>query len=184
MRIDNYIPYNDFSFSPAAAEKFPAAEKKALSEPVNYYGAGVVVEISAEGRAAAAKFSAAQDGVKGVGGIEGPKECQTCKNRKYVDDSSDPSVSYQSPTHISPGQSAGAVMAHEREHVTNEQARADREDRKVISQTVSVTTSVCPECGKVYVSGGVTRTVTKSDNSEKMTDNASVPQNASEPQNV
>jgi hypothetical protein len=163
VRIDSSLPYNNFDSIQTAARK--------ISEPVEpqktgIYGPGVVVEISAEGRAAAAKLNNLQAGEsQGIGAIEGPHECQTCKNRKYVDESNDPSVSYQAPTHISPGQSASAVMAHEREHVTNEQARADREDRKVVSQTVSVSTSICPECGRVYVSGGVTRTVTKGDNS-------------------
>ena len=180
MRIDNITPYNNFYDVRMSEPKFngPVVRAEnaapAESERMSYYGPGVVVEISAEGRAAAAKFQKADsNGTQGIGGIEGPKECQTCKNRKYVDESNDPSVSYQAPTHISPGQSASAVMAHEREHVTNEQARADREDRKVISQTVSVSTSICPECGKVYVSGGVTRTITKGDNSDSAADQLS-----------
>ena len=172
MRIDSFFPYSNFSPVMSAEPRTisPAVQTKnaspAESQQMSYYGPGVIVEISAEGRAAAAKLEKADSGeTKGVGGIEAPQGCQTCKNRKYVDESNDPSVSYQAPTHISPGQSASAVMAHEREHVTNEQARADREDRKVVSQTVSVSTSICPECGRVYVSGGVTRTVTKGDNS-------------------
>jgi NMD protein affecting ribosome stability and mRNA decay len=53
------------------------------------------------------------------------------------------------------------VMAHEQEHVSNEQAKADREGREVVSQTVSVSMAMCPECGRMYASGGETRTVTK-----------------------
>ena len=53
------------------------------------------------------------------------------------------------------------------EHVYREQAKADREGRKVVSQSVTMHTEICPECGKSYVSGGTTRTVTKAD-----TDNA------------
>jgi ribosomal protein L32 len=87
-------------------------------------------------------------------------ECQTCKNRKYQDGSNDPSVSFQSPTHIGPNQAATAVAAHEGEHVAHEQAKAQREDRRIVSQTVTLHTSICPECGRVYISGGVTRTVT------------------------
>lgn len=186
MRIGS-LPYNNFAFARIDAgsdaaqtgRSMPAAGSVTPKDPQKdaYYG-GVIVEISAEGKAAANKFNASQTGQiqidtqsKGVAGIEGVKECQTCKNRKYVDDSSDPSVSYQSPAHISPGQAAGKVMAHEREHVTNEQARADREDRKIVSQTVSLSASICPECGRVYVSGGVTRTVTKSGNSNNQPDN-------------
>ena len=46
------------------------------------------------------------------------------------------------------------------EHVVREQAKAQREGRAVISQTVTIHTGICPECGSVYVSGGTTRTTT------------------------
>ncbi|MHC1724171.1 MAG: hypothetical protein AB9836_13310 [Aminipila sp.] len=92
-------------------------------------------------------------------------ECQTCKNRKYQDVSDDPGVSYQTPTKISPGNAASAVMSHEQEHVVRNQASAEKEGREVVSQSVMIHTAVCPECGKTYVSGGTTRTVTKADNS-------------------
>lgn len=92
-------------------------------------------------------------------------ECQTCKNRKYQDVSDDPGVSYQTPTKIDAGDAASAVMSHEQEHVVRNQAKAEREGRKVVSQSVTIHTAICPECGKAYVSGGTTRTVTKSDNS-------------------
>ncbi|MDP4125178.1 MAG: hypothetical protein Q8917_19135, partial [Bacillota bacterium] len=42
-------------------------------------------------------------------------------------------------------------------------AKASAEGRKVVSQSVTLHTGVCPECGRVYVSGGETRTVTKND---------------------
>ena len=58
------------------------------------------------------------------------------------------------------------MRGHELEHVAHEQAKAQREDRKVVSQTVALHTDICPECGRVYVSGGTTRTVTKADNTE------------------
>ena len=95
-------------------------------------------------------------------------ECQTCKERKYQDGSDDPGVSFKTPTNIAPEQAASAVRGHENEHVVREQAKAQREDRKVVSQSVTYHTSICPECGKVYVSGGTTRTVTKADNSQQM----------------
>ena len=44
--------------------------------------------------------------------------------------------------------------------MTREQAKAVQEDREVISQSVTMHTAICPECGKTYVSGGTTRTVT------------------------
>lgn len=46
------------------------------------------------------------------------------------------------------------------EHVYREQAKAQREDRKVVSQNVTYHTAICPECGRAYISGGTTRTVT------------------------
>ena len=87
-------------------------------------------------------------------------ECQTCKERKYQDGSDDAGVSFKTPTKIDPDQAASAVRGHEMEHVVREQAKAQREDRKVVSQSVTYHTAICPECGKAYVSGGTTRTVT------------------------
>ncbi len=90
-------------------------------------------------------------------------ECQTCEERKYQDGSDDMGVSFQTPTNIKPEQAASAVRGHEMEHVYREQAKAGREGRKVVSQSVTMHTEICPECGKAYVSGGTTRTVTKAD---------------------
>lgn len=88
-------------------------------------------------------------------------ECQTCKNRKYKDGSDDPGVSFKTATRVSPERAAFAVRSHEMEHVGRERAKAQREDREVVSQSVTYQTGICPECGRVYVSGGTTRTVTK-----------------------
>ena len=88
-------------------------------------------------------------------------ECQTCENRKYQDGSDDPGVSFKTATSVAPEQAAAAVRGHEQEHVVREQAKAQREDRKVVSQSVTIHTEICPECGDVYVSGGTTRTTTK-----------------------
>ena len=90
----------------------------------------------------------------------GQIECQTCKNRTYQDGSDDPGVSFKSPTHIAPENAAAAVSSHEQEHVAREQSSAQTEGRKVISQSVAIYTSVCPECGRSYVSGGQTKTTT------------------------
>ena len=97
--------------------------------------------------------------------LEPAGACYTCQNRRYVDKSDDASVSFQTPTSINPGMAAAAVASHEQEHVRNEQARAHREDRQIVSQSVSLTYDTCPECGRHYVSGGTTRTtsVGKSD---------------------
>ena len=88
-------------------------------------------------------------------------ECQTCKERKYQDGSNDPGVSFKTPTNIAPEQAAAAVRGHEQEHVVREQAKAQRENREVVSQSVTYHTAICPECGKTYVSGGTTRTTTR-----------------------
>lgn len=91
---------------------------------------------------------------------EHPVECECCKNRRYKDGSDDGSVSYQTPTHISPETSGTKVMAHEQEHVVNEQLYAERDGREVMSQNVAIYKDVCPECGRSYTSGGKTTTVT------------------------
>ena len=76
-------------------------------------------------------------------------ECETCESRKYQDGSDDMGVSFQTPTNIKPEQAASAVRGHEMEHVYREQAKADREGRKVVSQNVTMHTEICPECGKI-----------------------------------
>jgi hypothetical protein len=87
----------------------------------------------------------------------GSRQCRTCAERKYKDVSSDSSVSFQVPTRLSPEQAASAVAAHEQEHVSNNAARAASEGMQATS-TVTIHTDICPECGRVYVAGGTTRT--------------------------
>lgn len=104
------------------------------------------------------------ESAKGAGAsknAENDGSCYTCENRRYQDGSDDSGVSFQNPTKVAPQAAASAVRSHEAEHVSREQSKAQREDRKVVSQTVQIHTSVCQECGKVYVSGGTTRTTTK-----------------------
>ena len=93
-------------------------------------------------------------------------QCQTCARRKYQDGSADPGVSFKTPTSISPDAAPAAVRGHEQQHVVREQAKAEREDRRVVSQSVTIHTDICPECGRVYVSGGTTKTVTAADNTD------------------
>ena len=88
-------------------------------------------------------------------------ECETCEKRKYQDGSDDMGVSFKTPTNVKPEQAASAVRGHEMEHVVREQAKAKREGREVVSQSVTMHTGICPECGKAYVSGGTTHTVTR-----------------------
>ena len=93
------------------------------------------------------------------------EECQTCKNRKYMD-GSDEMVSFKSPTHISPQNAASAVRSHEQEHVTNAYSKAAAGNGKVLQASVSIHTEICPECGRSYVSGGTTHTQIKYYNEE------------------
>ncbi len=99
-------------------------------------------------------------GAEGAQAAAEEGKCQTCEERKYQDESDDMGVSFQTATNIAPEQAASAVRGHENEHVVREQAKAQREDRRVVSQSVTLHSDICPECGKVYISGGTTRTVT------------------------
>lgn len=85
-------------------------------------------------------------------------ECQTCKNRKYVDGSNEGNVSFKAPGHISPEASGAVVMAHEKEHVANATSEGKEPGKRLISATVSLQMAVCPECGRTYVAGGTTKT--------------------------
>lgn len=90
----------------------------------------------------------------------GSIECETCKERKYQD-GSDEMVSFKASAHISPEASASRVRAHEAEHVANAYSKAEEDNGRVISANVNLKTSICPECGRSYVSGGTTTTQIK-----------------------
>ena len=98
--------------------------------------------------------------VKAPGRKSSPAECETCKNRKYQD-GSDEMVSFKSPSHIDPNQAGAAVRAHENEHVSNAYKEAAKKGGQVLQAAVSIQTSICPECGRSYVSGGETKTQIK-----------------------
>lgn len=89
------------------------------------------------------------------------EECQTCKNRKYVDGSNESDVSFKAPGHVSPEASYGAVTAHEQQHVSNAIAEGSEENKELVSVNVRIKMERCPECGKVYSAGGETTTVIK-----------------------
>ena len=97
-------------------------------------------------------------------------KCETCEKRKYQDGSDDPGVSFKTAQHVDPEMAQSAVRGHEQEHVVRERAEAEREGRKVISQTVTYHTGICPECGRFYIEGGTTRTVTAADNDKSKDD--------------
>ena len=88
-------------------------------------------------------------------------QCEKCRTRRYQDGSNDSRVSFQMPTVMNPVKARARVMSHEMEHVRNEQHKAKRENRIVVSQSVRIMTDRCEECGASYVKGGFTRTVTR-----------------------
>lgn len=91
----------------------------------------------------------------------GPSECQTCKGRKYVDQSNESNVSYKAPTNISPAASFAAVASHEQEHVSNAVSEGSKPGKELVSASVTLKLEVCPECGTPYIAGGTTRTTMK-----------------------
>ncbi len=108
-----------------------------------------------------AEIGADQRRVLGQEEINKPKECQTCKNRKYQDGSDESDVSFKTPAHIAPENSAAMVMRHEQEHVANARQEGAKDNKQLISATVSLKIGVCPECGRTYVAGGQTNTTIK-----------------------
>ncbi len=161
MRIQYVDPSGESGASGAAAEGVQAGLPGA---------SGAAAEGVQAGLPGASQAVEAESGVIGAQKVSEEAECQTCKERKYQDGSDDAGVSFKTPTHISPDQAASAVKGHEMEHVVRERAAAEREDRRVVSQSVTMHTAICPECGRVYVSGGTTRTTTASqpDSAEAM----------------
>lgn len=109
--------------------------------------------------------SADPDKVKKPGKRSSPEDCETCSNRKYQD-GYDENVSFKTASHISPESAGSRVRAHEGEHVSNAYKKAAQKDGKVLNASVAIHTSICPECGRTYVSGGVTNTMIKYSNED------------------
>ena len=91
----------------------------------------------------------------------GLEPCQECAKRKYQDGSNESDVSFKAPGHISPQASAATVMSHELEHVSNAYEKAAKNDGQVVRSTVTLQHAICPECGRSYISGGLTNTAIK-----------------------
>lgn len=115
---------------------------------------------------AQAAVDGAKDAEKKSGRVE-KGECQTCKRRKYVDGSNEGDVSFKSPAHIDPSSSAAVVLGHEKEHLSNAIAEGNEKNKELVSASITLQTSVCPECGRVYVSGGVTNTTIRTTSGEE-----------------
>lgn len=144
----------------AAGEQLPGRAEQAVLAGLPMDDAVTLPGLPGEG---AALPSVDAEAALGAGDVQKAAEegkCETCEKRKYQDGSDDPGVSFKTPTNVSPEMAASAVRGHEQEHVVREQAKAQREDRRVVSQSVTYHTEICPECGKAYVAGGTTRTVT------------------------
>jgi hypothetical protein len=135
----------------------PFSGYNAYNPVFNTYGADKTKPVENAAGAGEAKRAEEADDTKKGGRVD-KEECQTCKNRKYVDGSNESDVSFKSPAHISPDSSAAVVMGHEQEHMSNAIAEGNKENKELVSASVSLQTSTCPECGRVYVSGGVTHT--------------------------
>lgn len=106
------------------------------------------------------------DKVKKAGRRSSPEECETCANRKYQDGSDEGNVSFKTAAHVSPESAGARVRAHEGEHVSNAYKKAAQKNGKVLNASVAIHTSICPECGRTYVSGGVTNTTIKYSNED------------------
>lgn len=145
--ISGYQPYNSIYTNPIG--------KASQTQNVNAVS-GVEEE----------KKSANPDAVKKPGRRSSPEECETCKNRKYQDGSDEGNVSFKAAAHISPESAASRVRAHENEHVSNAYKKAAKDNGKVVNASVTIQTAICPECGRTYVSGGLTKTSIKYSNED------------------
>lgn len=119
------------------------------------------------------KLNAAKDiqNVKPRQSINDAGVCKTCASRTYQDKSNDIGVSFQAPTQISPSEAPSAVASHEQEHVSNNRISAQKSGGDILFQNVSIQTNICPECKRVYVSGGVTKSVAAYNSSNQSNEN-------------
>lgn len=149
----NYGSYTD-------AERPSALNNNAAQE---VYGSNGLPKDDPRYQMNANKSEHAKDGdpdkEKKPGRKSSPEECETCKNRKYQDGSDEANVSFKNAAHVSPEAAGAAVRAHENQHVQNAYKKAAQQNGKVLSASVAIHTAICPECGKTYVSGGVTHTM-------------------------
>lgn len=129
----------------------------------NYYSNQMnpSASVSAPGKVGATESLSGIGSDINAAGKTAKTECQTCKSRTYVDRSDEGNVSFKSPTHISPESAGAAVLAHENQHVANAVNEGNKEANQLLSVSVSLQMSVCPECGRSYVSGGTTSTTIK-----------------------
>ncbi len=139
----------------AVAAKHQAAEAYAASKTVKQEAARV--------KQIAQKIKSSEANKKKDGFIGDCPDCQCekCRKRRYQDGSNDSRVSFQMPTVMDPIKAKSRVMSHEMEHVRSEQHKAKQENKVIVSQTVRILNDRCEECGRNYVKGGFTRTITR-----------------------
>lgn len=164
----------NISLNPHAADRIrPASDAAVIRAPKASgqsravdFGSAYALDLSAKGKAYAENNEKKADD-HAIGGSDSTKkadgtECQTCKSRMYQDGSNEGNVSFKTPGHIAPENSAAAVLSHEREHVSNAKAEdAGDENKELISCSVRIYTATCPECGRTYTAGGETQTTMK-----------------------
>lgn len=127
-----------------------------LGNSYGYYGSMANASTGVTGSTGADAIDpAAKTGKPGK--VSETGKCETCENRKYQD-GSDEMVSFKSAAKISPEAAAGTVRSHEQEHVRNAYTKAEQGGGKVLSASVAIKTSICPDCGSSYVAGGTTST--------------------------
>jgi len=132
--------------APAASAAPAAATYPVFVPMISPFGTDMdVLTISPE---AQTRYDAHVDAMGGV--------CNTCATRVYV--CSDGGVSR--PT---PGGAAAYVVAHERAHLAEDRAEAHADGNRVVSQSMSIFSATCPECGIIYVSGGEARSTIASE---------------------
>ena len=95
---------------------------------------------------------------KAMGKKSSPAECETCARRTYQDGSDEQDVSFKTPSKIPQSIAASVVLGHEHEHVANAYEKERNGEGEVKRVSVTLHNDICPECGRVYVSGGVTHT--------------------------
>ncbi len=156
MPMAAHVPAVATPLRPAAAAGVPADAANATGQGA--FGAEPGAPAGTQADPAALAWQRAQANVMND---KFNQECQTCKHRTYQDGSNDAGVSFKTPTHIAPGASAAMVSSHEQEHVMRERANAKASGGEVLMQTVILHGAVCPECGRPYIAGGTTRTVTR-----------------------
>ena len=150
-------PYNAYTASAGNGASSMGRPDGAMPLSGNV-GAAVVRPADASGVPGTASVSGATGGDVKAGAAQAA-ECATCASRTYQDVSTDAGVSFKSPGKIDPSVSAATVMAHEQEHVSLAQSRAEEKGGRIIA-SVSLKTAICPECGRVYVAGGEARITT------------------------